>query len=453
MRRFSIGLLWMLMSILVILPGIVQAKTLTLDDCIDMALKNHQNVVRAKGNLRTANGTLWQAAGAFLPSLNFSANARQSDSKGYASYQPVLNIGQTGPSTFEITDYYIDTSYNDGFSRSYSMGLSANLTVFNGFRNVFNYLGARADKKLSEYSLEATEQNMILTVKTTYFAYLRAIEQKKIMEEAVKRGEEQYRLASSKYEVGSASKSDVLKAQVQYGNDKLNLIEADNQLKVANAALAQLVGLDPYADVTFSEDYKPREYTGNEDDAVKTGLTNHPGLLSYEQNMKAAKYDVRSTYGRFLPSLSVSASRDWSGSRWKDVSGFGDNGVTSISTSLNFPIFEGFSKKSDIARSKAGLNNARADYYYNKTGVELDIKTAYLDIQKATEALKVAEEVVASAQEDMSITQEKYNLGAASILDLLDAQVSLINAQNTQNNAKFDHNLAIAKLENAMGIR
>ncbi len=262
------------------------------------------------------------------------------------------------------------------------------------------------------------------------------------------------RLASSKYEVGSASKSDVLKAQVQYGNDKLNLIDADNQLKIAQATLAQLVGLDPYADVTFSEDYKPREYTGNEDDAVKTGLTNHPGLLSYEQNMKAAKYDVRSTYGRFFPSLSVSASRDWSGSRWKDVSGFsGDNGVWSLSTSLNFPIFEGFSKKSDIARSKASLNNAKADYYYNKTGVELDIKTAYLNIQEATEALKVAEEVVASAEEDMSITQEKYNLGAASILDLLDAQVSLINAQNTQNNAKFDHNLAIAKLENAMGIK
>jgi TolC family type I secretion outer membrane protein len=446
MKRLSIGLLLLLTGILFFIPAWADAQVLTLDDCIGLALRNHQDVIRARGNLSTANGTLWQTAGSFLPTLSFGASASQSDRAEDTLIGLVYN-----PITEE---FFTDTTIDDGFSKSYSMGFSANWTVFNGFRNIHNYMGAKADKKISEYSLEETEQRMILKVKTTYFAYLRAIELKKIREEAVKRGEQQHRLASSKYEVGSASKSDVLKAQVQYGNDKLDLIDAENQLKVAQATLSQLIGLDPKSNVEFSPTYTPREYEGDEMEAVKFGMANHPGLLAYEQNVRAAKYDVRSTYGRFLPSINVSGSRNWSGNRWDDVSGFdGKNGVWSLTTSLSLPIFEGFSRKSDIARSKATLNNARADYYYVRTGVELEIKTAYLDIQRSIEALKVAQEVVASAEEDMAITQEKYNLGAASILDVLDAQVSLVNAQNSHINAIFDHNLAIATLENAMGIR
>jgi len=81
------------------------------------------------------------------------------------------------------------------------------------------------------------------------------------------------------------------------------------------------------------------------------------------------------------------------------------------------------------------------------------IKRAYLDMTKAAEKLVVAGENEEAAREDMSLVQEKYNLGAATILELLDAQVSLITAQNDKIQSEFDYNLAVAKLENAMGVR
>ncbi|MFH2035901.1 MAG: TolC family protein, partial [Candidatus Zixiibacteriota bacterium] len=110
-------------------------------------------------------------------------------------------------------------------------------------------------------------------------------------------------------------------------------------------------------------------------------------------------------------------------------------------------------RKAAVSNAKALLNDAKASLYYTENDVSLKIDQSYRDIKRYAEALKVAEENVMAAEEDMSIVREKYNLGAATILELLDAQVSLIQAQNNKINSEFDYNLAIANLEKAMGIR
>jgi outer membrane protein TolC len=421
-------------------------RVLTLDDCIELALENNKDVIYTRNQEKIASGNVWQAFGAFLPSLYLSGDATETRTERYTAIASAYD-----PDTQEIIPVSVEMG---GVSKSYSLGGSASLTLFDGGRNVFNFLGAKADKKHFSYLTESSEQALIYNVKGLYFAYLTFLDKKEISEEAVKRGEEQYKLAKSKYEVGSASKSDVLKAQVQYGNDKLGLIETQNAVKVAHANLAYLIGVDVNSDVEFSAEFKPKKYDGTEMDALKFGLAHYPGLLASESNLTAAKYDVRSTFGRYLPSLSISVGRSWSNNRWSEVKEFRDEDARwSIRTSLSIPIFENFSRKRDMSRAKATLSNARADYYYVKNEVALNIKEAYLEITKADEALKVARENVLAAGEDMSLVQEKYNLGAATILELLDAQVSLITAQNAEAEAEFDYNLAVAKLENAMGVR
>lgn len=422
------------------LGGVIWAKVLTLDDCIQLALKNHPSIIQAKGQVKAADANLWQAFGAFLPSVDASASGSQTNTKVVLD---TIFYGQT--------DTIIQSG---GISKGYSLGASASLTIFNGGQNIFNYLGAKADKSYYDYVREQTEQGLILTVKTTYFAYLASLKNKEAMEEAVKRSEEQLKLANSRFEVGSASKSDVLKAQVQDGTDKLSLLDAENGIQIARANLAYLVGVDVNSDIEFSADFKRGEYSGTEETALKFGLSNHPGLLADAKNLDVAKYDLNSTRGTFFPTLSVGVSRGWSNSQWNLVNDFRDIDASwSIRTTLNFPIFENFSRKAAMARSKANLNNARAGYNYSLNNVATQIKTSYLKMKKASEAFKLAGENVTAATEDMSIVQEKYNLGAATILELLDAQVSLINAQTSQIQADFDYNLAVATLENAMGLR
>jgi outer membrane protein len=435
-----------LVIVLILTCSTAFAKVLSLNDCIELALKNNQDVIRARGNARIAGGTVWQAFGAFLPSVDASASLSETrthrDSGYVVGYDPIND-------TLAVLPYE-----SGGVTKSYSLSATGRLNVFNGGRKIFNYFGARADKKYYDYAVKASEDDIIYSVKQYYFAYLKAVDKEKISEKAVKRGEEQFKLVDSKYKVGSASRSDVLKATVQYGNDKLDLIAAHNAVRVAHADLAYLIGIDVDSDVEFSPDFEARKYDGTETDAMKFGLANHPGLISYKYNLDAAGYDVKSTFGRYLPSLDVDVSHTWSNSRWSEVTKFNkEDGYWNIRTILSIPIFEKFSRKQDMSRAKAVLNNARADYYYARNKVVHDIRESYLDITRAEEALKVAKENVAAATEDMTLVQERYNLGAATILDLLDAQVSLITAENSEVEAEFDYNLAVAKLENAMGVR
>ncbi|MBN2226626.1 MAG: TolC family protein [candidate division Zixibacteria bacterium] len=435
---FRYSLLMITAVTILLLGGTAVGDELTLDDCLELALQNHQNMVEARGQVEMYNGYLWNAAGsAFLPYISASGSVRES----HASGAEVVSGIETGRIV-------------SGVSKFYGLGISGSMTLFNGGRSIFNYLGARADKKRMEYLLESTEQDIILTVKQTYFNYLKAQDNQKNSEEAVKRGEEQYKLASSRYEVGAASKSDVLKAQVQYGNDKLMLLAAENAVKTTHANLCYLIGIDVNSGVEFSTQFQQREYENTEENALKYGLAHHPGLLASVKNVTSAQYDVKSAWGRFLPSVSINVSRDYSGSTWSEVSKLDDiDGQWTISTSISIPIFEQFGRKYELSRSRALLNNARVAESYTRNYIAAEIKRAFLEQERTKQALVVAEETVAAAKEDFNLVQEKYNLGAATILEVLDAQVSLVEAENSLVEARYDYNLSVASLEKAMGVK
>jgi len=418
--------------------GTAVGEVLTLDDCIELALNNHQSVIEARGQVDLYNGYLWNSAGsAFLPYISASGSVRES----HASGLEVVNGIETGKIV-------------SGVSKFYGLGISGNMTLFNGGRSIFNYLSARVEKKRMEHLLESTEQDIILTVKQIYFNFLKAQDQRKNSEEAVKRGEEQYKLTSSRYEVGSASKSDVLKAKVQYGTERLTLLATENAVKTTHADLCYLIGIDVNSDVEYSTQFDQREYENTEESALKYGLANHPGLLASGNNVTSAEYGVKSAWGRFLPSVSISISRDYSNRSWSEVSKFRDiDGQWTISTSINIPIFEQFGRKYELSRSRANLNNARVAQLYTRNYIAAEIKRAFLEQKRTKQALQVAEETVAAAEEDFNLIQEKYNLGSATILEVLDAQVSLVEAENSQVEARYDYNLSVASLEKAMGIR
>jgi outer membrane protein TolC len=118
---------------------------------------------------------------------------------------------------------------------------------------------------------------------------------------------------------------------------------------------------------------------------------------------------------------------------------------------LSWGIFDGFSREQQVTANRVSFNNARAAANDARNLTASEIKSAFFEIEQLREQKRVSQENVDAATEDLKITQEKYNLGAATILDLLNAQVSLKQAQVSLIQADFDLNLAVAKLENAMG--
>ncbi|HEX9916639.1 MAG TPA: TolC family protein, partial [candidate division Zixibacteria bacterium] len=154
----------------------------------------------------------------------------------------------------------------------------------------------------------------------------------------------------------------------------------------------------------------------------------------------------------WLPTVSLSYRYGWSNENL-DMLGYflkKDYDQT-ISGSLNFNIFNGFQNKAATSNAKLDARYAQENYRQTKENVALEVKDAYLTIQQAKEKLDLTGESVRSAKEDLDLVQEKYNLGAATILELLDAEVSFKQAKSDEVQALFDYNMAVAKLEKAIG--
>ncbi len=437
MRRLLLSVLIGAMTVSVFVQ-VARAETLTLDDCIELALKNRVSIIQARGNERLAKWNQAWALGQFLPFMSASYGY----SKGKeTSIDPPLRITSAGDT---ITSQDIGPNKNWNFS--------ANMAIVD-LTNWFNYFGSRQSKAKAHLDVINSEQDLIYSVKLSYYAYLAAVENVDVQKQAVERSEEQLKLINSRFELGSASKSDVLKQKVQVGNDELTYLEAQNAVVTSKSTFAYTIGIDPNReDVEFSTEYSTREFDGTLNDAINFGLEKEPGLLSAEKDLAASMHALRSRWASYLPTLSASYNytRSIGTVAYPVVENYSSNRGT-YGFRINLNILDGFSRERSLVLAKIDRNNANAYLAETKNLVTSNIKTAYYEITQYREAKRVANENVASATEDLKITQEKYNLGAATILDLLNSQVSLKRTQVSLIQADFDLNLSIAKLENAMG--
>ena len=462
--RFPLKVFVINLFVLLIATVATGKEKLTLDDCIELALKNRASIIAARGEETLAKWNQRTALGAFLPKVNASYSYYKSEETNIKSdqliptgYEYFIDTLVIDPDTFEVigatpTGFeVVETEFEDQDRSSKSLNVGANISIFD-LSNWFNYVGAKADRAKARLDVIDSEQDLIYGVKASYYAYLATVENVAVQEQAVERSEEQLKLIESKYELGSAAKSDVLKQKVRYGNDKLSLLTGQNAVVTTKADLAYTIGVDPGGDVEFSTDYSTREFHGTLQEAMNFGLEHEPGLLAAYKWVDATNHAVRSRWSDYLPKVTGFASLGWSdGTRGDTVTFNFSSRSTTYGFQITYNIFDGFLRERNVSQAKIYHNNAMAGLADTKNLVSREIKTAYLDIERLKEQKKVAQENVSAAEEDLKITQEKYNLGAATILDLLDAQVSLKEAQVSLIRTDFDLNLAIARLEHAMG--
>jgi outer membrane protein len=416
---------------LVLLAGSLGAETLNLDQCIELALKNRANIIIARGTAKQAGADYMQAIGNFLPRLD----GRYTRSTG---------------DEYDIVQNNLDEP-NQEFGPNKSLSISGSVDLIN-VSSWFNFFGSGAGKSAAHLAAIDSEQELIFNVKSAYYDHLRAIQNEEVNKQAVERSKEQLKLVESRYELGSAAYSDVLGQRVQYGNDQLELLKAQNNVTTTKAILSYSIGVDPNRDVEFETVEDARQYDGTMEEAINFGLDHEPGLLAAEKDVKASKHNLNASLADYLPTLSFFGSyEDFEGTQAFPTAFDRSSKQKTFGIQVSYNIFDGFGRQRNITYAKVGRNNALATFSDARNLVMQQIKTAYLDIQNQNQAVAVAQESVNSAEENMKIVQERYNLGAATILDLLQAQEDLKRAQVSFINSRFDLNLAIARLENAMG--
>ena len=197
------------------------ATPVSLAEAIRMAQNNAPAAVQARGNVSTSEAAVKQSYAAFLPSFSVSASRRNERGERFDTQ------GNLVPFTGQPT--------------SYSTGLQSSLQIFDGGRRFFDIRSAKADVDAAEAGETASRFQVALQVKQEYYNILAARESRSAAEAAIQQAEQQLRSSSIRLRAGAATLSDSLRSVVAVGNARLALLNAQNNLQIANATLTRLV--------------------------------------------------------------------------------------------------------------------------------------------------------------------------------------------------------------------
>jgi outer membrane protein len=416
------------------------SKPLSVDDCIQIAKRNAPVMRTAQYSLKAADANVLGAWANMMPTFN--ANVY-----GYRT-----TYGPRDDETFDQTTGQIisvrQKSYSlDNFSSSIGYGLS----VFS--KRNWSYLSQQqANQRASEFTMEVTEQDLVYRVKEAYYGLLAYQRLLQVNEETVNSREENLRKIESMFEVGSASKADVLKQKVQVLDARATLIQAKNNVDYARANLSFILGIDIDSPIDIVDILDIGEPDVNLESSLRFALDYHPNLLRAGAQVDAAKAYVGYTQAAYWPRLGIGGSYSWGPddklSKISDM--FSKNYYWNLGLQVSFDI-PNLSTVANIRSAKAELALTEEQLADTRGNIALAVKKAYLDLNAAREIIKAREEEVSSAGEDLKLAEERYRVGAGTALELVDAQVNYTSAQYNHVQALYDHKLALAQLEKSMG--
>jgi outer membrane protein len=420
--RWLTGVLVLVMAA----PAAAQQVEVTLPDALQRALLVQPAMVQAQGGVRTANAQMLANSGSFLPTVSLSGSSSRSGGSQIVGNQIVPAPART----------------------SFSGALSANLDLFTGFRRIASRRVAAASQDAADAGLISGRYEVILQTKQAFYNAIATEELVRVADAQVARTRQQLQISTDKLRAGSATRSDSLRSLVEFGNAQIDLLQAQANLAFAQASLGRQIGVEQAVravpDTTLPP---PPDTTGLRASAVNTA----PQVLQTDALARAARAQVWVSRAAYWPTFSTTLSKGSSGgvAPWTTTSGYLDN--WSVRFSVNLPLFNGFQREQQVTNSSVQRDNAEAVAADTRRLVTATLTQAISSLQTASAQLDISRANVAAATEDMRVQQERYRVGAATILDLLTSQASLTQAQVNQVQTRFNYLVSRATLEALVG--
>jgi len=403
-----------------------KGETLSLQRCIEISMIRQPNILAAASTVESNRSRVGQARSNYYPQIDLTA--------GYSKIA-VAGSTRTGVSASSAAvDQYTGRA-----------ALSQNIYDFG--RTSTQVKIQNLDLDSSRADLEDVYQQTVFNVKQAYYGVLAANRNVAVAAESVKQFQQHLEQAEGFFEAGTKPKFDVTKAQVDLGNAKLNLITAQNSLKISKVVLNNAMGVPDAPEYEIEDNLDFIKYEISFDKAIETAYANRPDLKSLVFKRQATESSIDLAAKDYYPTLSGNAAYNWSGQEFPPDHGW------EVGATISFPLFSGFLTKYQVEEAKTNLNVIRANEETLRQGVLLDIQQAYLNLQEAEEKINTAELNVRQAEENLEIANGRYSAGVGDPIEVTDAEVSLINAKTSYNQALYDHKVARANLEKAMGAK
>ena len=452
--------------------------TFTLQQAILTALQRNPTLLNAEQEIKRSRGVIIQVRAQALPQVNANANfqwidpnltgarvfGNTSTTSGFTPSGTTAGALMEGlPSQVRDVRAQAAPAATPGVTNvaasdiSYAISVTGTQLIFNG--TTFNQIrGTFFQRDSAYFSFRNILDQLIATVKTQFYQIIVNRDLVSVNEENVHLLEAQLKDQQNRFEAGTVPRFNVLQADVQLHNQIPQLITAENNLRISKLQLAKTLGLDfqrrrgdsPPLEVIGDMPYIPRPIELA--DAIEMGKQRRPFLKQARANVLNQLQQVRAAAGQYLPTFTTTGGGEWvsspTNSSWHDIS----KGWTAL-VQGSLPIWDSGAIAGQVIQQRALLSETKITYDDDVRQVELEIQTAYSNLQQNEELVKSQEKNVELAEEAVRLAKARLDAGAGVQLDVLNATVQLLTAQSTRLQALFGYNSSLAEFDRATGAQ
>jgi outer membrane protein len=409
---------------------------ITYDDAVAIVLKQNVSVRQAENATQLSDATVKQQQKAFLPNLSLSVSGSNNVGRNFSQSEGTI-INQQ--------------------SQALSTGLSSSLTLFDGGKNLSSLRSARADQEASEQDLARTKQSAVFTVASNFVGLTNANEQLKVQEENLTALQSQEQQIDAFVKAGSRPVADLYQQQALVANAQLAVAQAQRAVELAKVDLIQTLQLDPtgtYDFVAPSTTDAATNRTYNLDSLVAQAYSNRADLAAQSARVEAAGQDVKVAEASKLPTISLTGSYSTAYNTATDLSlanQLDQRRGGGVGIGISIPLFDRGSSSAAEQKAEIAQSNAQLALSQQRQGIALDVRRAYLDFTSAKQQLTAATAQLAAAQKAVEATQARYKAGAATLVEVSQAQAQEVSAASALATARNNLVLQEKAIDFAVG--
>ena len=432
MKRLILNTLAISAAFLIPIFGLAQEPMqLTLDQALEIALSESNTIKIADMTVEKTGYAQKGSYAALYPNVSVSG-----------SYQRTLlkqvMVMDMGGQTMEIK---VGRDNNITTSASASMPL-VNPQLWESLRL------SGMDVELAVEQARSSKIGMVKQVKQSFYAVLLAQKSYNVVSEVYSNAQKNYEKTEQRFNVGKASEVERLRAQVTMMNAEPSVSSAENTVLLAKWQLKAVMGIDLNTDIEVVGDLNDyidimlAPYVSEDD------ISNNSTLLQLDIQNRMLESTIRMQKNQYIPTLAASINYNYSAMGDATLSWFPSS---TAAVSLSIPVFDGFQKHFNIKQTKVSKNMLELQREDTERNLRIAIRNYNDQMALCIKNYQAANATVDIAQKSYDISEKMYEVGKATMVELNDAQVALMQAQLTQAQAVYNFMVAKASLDELIG--
>jgi outer membrane protein TolC len=264
----------------------------------------------------------------------------------------------------------------------------------------------------------------------------------------IRRAEQSLAAADRRLQVGTATRSDVLRSRLELNDARQAELTERTAWTVATYALGRVTGVDDRVGAALAEPVGVRPLALSDEELRTIVESSSPAVITARADVRSAEAAVSVARASYFPTLRASSNLNWFNNEFSF-----DQGTSSwnLGLSVSLPVFNGFQRETNATRARVAEDVARFELRDARRGARVDLERLLGALRRAEERRVLTAEAVEVAREDLRVQDERYRLGASTILDLMTSQLKLAQAETDEIAARYDYQIARAELEALVG--